>query len=500
MSARSRDDGQQRYREIRVTVGFPNAPTVERFVQDRSRYAAIMGPYGSAKTTGVVHRIRAHMVEQEPNSEGIRPSRWLATRTTYKELTSTTMKDVENLFRGCGQMKLGSGMEPPKFLYHWRNPDGTESKGEIIFVALDHIETAIQMIAGFKLTGAWVNEASGTAKAILDTLGKRVGRYPLPTEGGVRCTWKGVLLDTNAMDESHWYYKLAEEDKPRGWTFFRQPGALIEKPGEGRLGKSLWVINSEAENLANVGEDYYLDGLEGIDDDWIRVKLGNEYGFTVDGKPVHPEYVDSVHCLKEPPEVRDAPIFLGQDYGRTPATVVAQFDESQGRTVAIAEFYDEDISAQSYAPELKLWLDRKFKGLPIGGGWGDPAGGDGNQSTDLTPIQIMCDNGIPIEPAPTNDPLLRRGAVRGPLKRMAFDGLPSLFVSPDCRMLRKGLMGGYCYRKLRTVDGHYSEKPDKNEYSHLVEALEYLELGLGESASPRELAPHAQPISPYAIQ
>lgn len=500
MSARAQDQGQPRYKEIRVRVGFPNAPTVAAFCGDRSRQAAIMGPYGSAKTTGVLHRMRAHMVEQAPNSQGIRPTRWLATRTTYKELTSTTMKDVENIFRGCGRMKLGSGMEPPKFEYHWRLKDGTECKGEILFVALDHVETAVAAIAGMKLTGGWINEASNTPKPIIDTLGKRVGRYPLPTEGGVQWTWKGILLDTNAMDEGHWYYKLAEEDKPRGWTFFRQPGALIEQPGQGRLGKSLWTINPEAENLANVGEDYYLDGLEGIDDDWIRVKLANEYGFTVDGKPVHPEYVDSAHCLKDPPEVMDAPIYLGQDYGRTPGTVVAQYDEGRGRTIAIAEFFDEGVSAQSYAPELKLWLDKKFPGLPIGGAWGDPSGGDGNQSTDLTPIQIMRDYGIPVEPCETNDPLVRRGAVRAPLKRLCSDAKPALLISPECRILRKGLMGGFCFRKMRMAGDHYSEKPDKNEYSHLVEALEYLEIGLGERNAPRETAMPQGAVAQYAIQ
>ena len=500
MSVANRSRKETRYREVRAIVGFPNAPTIESFVQDRHRQAAIMGPYGSAKTSGVLQRMRMHMVEQAPNSQGVRPTRWLATRTTYKELTSTTMRDTESLFQGLGRMKLGSGMEPPHFDFAWANPDGTESRGQIMFIALDRVEDAIASIAGLKLTGAWVNEASNTPKAVIDTISKRVGRYPLPTEGGVKWTWKGILLDTNAMDEDHWYFKLAEEQKPRGWVFFRQPGALIEHPGEGLNGKSKWTINPLAENLANVGEDYYLDGLEGIDDDWIRVKLANEYGFTVDGKPVHPEYVDSVHCAREEIPPMDGPIYLGQDYGRTPATVVVQRDPVQGRYFAIDEFCSDGISAQSYAPELKLWLDRRYPGLRIAGGWGDPAGGAGNQTTDITPIQVMEEHGIPVESAPSNRPLLRRGAVSGPLRRNCMDGRPALLISPRCKMLRKGLMGGFSYRRMRLSGEHYTDEPDKNEYSHICEALEYALLGMGESTAPRSVDWRSEDVPQYAIQ
>ncbi len=36
-----------------------------------------------------------------------------------------------------------------------------------------------------------------------------------------------MLGDTNAPDEDHWYYRLAEETRPEGWEFFRQPGGLL---------------------------------------------------------------------------------------------------------------------------------------------------------------------------------------------------------------------------------------------------------------------------------
>ena len=54
-------------------------------------------------------------------------------------------------------------------------------------------------------------------------------------------------------------------------------------------------------------------------------------------------------------------------------------------------------------------------------------------------------------------------------------------ISPKCRMMRKGLMGGFCYKKLKVIGSDkFHETPDKNLYSHIVEALEYAVLGEGE--------------------
>ena len=61
-----------------------------------------------------------------------------------------------------------------------------------------------------------------------------------------------------------------------------------------------------------------------------------------------------------------------------------------------------------------------------------------------------------------------------------MDGKPALIISPKCKMLRKGLAGGFCYRRLQTTGEKYTDEPDKNEYSHIVEALEYVLYGEGE--------------------
>ena len=60
-----------------------------------------------------------------------------------------------------------------------------------------------------------------------------------------------------------------------------------------------------------------------------------------------------------------------------------------------------------------------------------------------------------------------------------MDGKPALIVSPKCKMLRKGMAGGFCYKRVQVSGEKYADKPDKGIYSHIVEAAEYLLQGQG---------------------
>jgi len=80
-----------------------------------------------------------------------------------------------------------------------------------------------------------------------------------------------------------------------------------------------WVLNPAAENLAVLQRQapgYYDKRMQGKSDDWIKVNLGNQYGFVMDGKPVHPEYNDSVHSVDDVDWRPESPIVLGFDFGR----------------------------------------------------------------------------------------------------------------------------------------------------------------------------------------
>lgn len=457
--------------DLTVRVGTPGYPVLDAFRRDRSRVSIIRGPLGSGKTYGSESKILGLMTEQAPNAQGIRPTRWLATRNTYPDLVTTTIKDFLAVFRDLGDMTMG-GAEPPTFRANCLLHDGTRMQTEVIFLALDR-EDAVRKIRGTQLTGVWGNELKELVKAVWDMLDLRHGRYPSMADGGVRPTWHGMIGDTNSWDEDHWLWRL-RETQPAGWAWFDQPGGVM------RDASGAWIPNPKAENLRNLPEGYYERAIAGKADDWIAVNLANEYGFSIDGKPVHPSFVDSVHCTRDPiPFDPRLPIMLGIDYGRTPAAAIAQYVPQWGRTVVIDEFVTEDMAAVDFGPALKRYLGQHYPSKVQG--WSDPAGDSPGQATNDTPRAVLVASGLPIKAAPTNDPTLRRAAVSRPLQRLCGDGKPALLISPKAKTLRKGLAGGFCYRRLKVAgEERYTELPDKNRFSHICEGLEYLMLGLGE--------------------
>jgi hypothetical protein len=113
--------------------------------------------------------------------------------------------------------------------------------------------------------------------------------------------------------------------------------------------------------------------------------------------------------------------------------------------------------------------------------YGDPAGTQRAQTDEKTCLAIVreCAN-IDVKAAPMNDFTLRRESVAGALNRM-IDGRPGFQLSPLCKMLRKGFAGCYHYKRVKVAGSErYHDKPDKNEFSHPHDALQYLLSGVGE--------------------
>ena len=49
-----------------------------------------------------------------------------------------------------------------------------------------------------------------------------------------------------------------------------------------------------------------------------------------------------------------------------------------------------------------------------------------------------------------------------------------------CKELIKGFEGGYAYRRIQVSGERYDDRPEKNRFSHIHDALQYLMLGAGE--------------------
>jgi len=58
---------------------------------------------------------------------------------------------------------------------------------------------------------------------------------------------------------------------------------------------------------------------------------------------------------------------------------------------------------------------------------------------------------------------------------------PGILVNSSCKMLIRGMNGGYKYRKISSAQSErYDEKPEKNRFSDVQDALQYLLCGSGE--------------------
>jgi hypothetical protein len=407
------------------------------------------------------------MLQQAPNPDDhIRRTRWVVIRNTYRELEDTTLATwltifPQNIF---GKFNYRSMTHKIKF---------NDVESEVMFRALDK-PGDISKLLSLEVTGGWINEAREIPKAVVDMLYDRSGQYPSKTDGG--CTWHGIIMDTNPPDTDHWWYILAEEERPPGWEFFSQPGAL-------KAFEDDFVANPDVENAHNLNEgiSYYLTRKHGKSRDYILVYYCAQYGFVQEGKPIYPEYVDDVHCAKHDlPAVRDLPIYVGLDFGLTPAAVFGQ-RLANGRWIMIDELCAEDMGITNFKLQLGPKMREEYRDFKFSV-WGDPAGDKRSEVDERTPFQILNaePKAINARPAPTNDFLIRRDAVGNALNRM-IDGKPGFMLSPKCKNLRKGMAGAYAFKRVQVSGAErYHDKPDKNQYSHSCDAGQYLLLGAGE--------------------
>ncbi|WP_435310653.1 hypothetical protein [Primorskyibacter sedentarius] len=445
----------------------PQGPVLEAYYLSEARVSLIMGPLGSGKTIMSCHKIMRHMRQQKPNASGVRKSRWYAIRNTYGDLLTTTIKDWLEIFGDLGRFKSG-GREPPTHYLKFHLEDSTLVEAEVVFIALDR-EEHVKKLRGSQVTGFWLNEVKELEKAVVDMADLRHGRYPSPVDGGA--TWHGMIGDTNAPDEDHWYYKQAEEEKPDGWVFFKQPGGVYQR-GVDERGRPRWAVNQNAENAINLPDGYYLRGMAGKSDDWIKVNLANEYGFVMDGKPVYPTYVDSLHC-REFDVIPGLPIIRGWDYGLTPACMFAQLTP-RGQLRFIDEMTATRSGIGTFTDEVLKHCAMKYPGFEFIDE-GDPAGdaGKGLKDNDTRScFEIQAAKGINVNPGPVSLEL-RLESVRYGLNTLV-DGEPALVVHPCCKMFRKGFQGGYQFRRMQIRGEHYTDKPDKNHYSHPHDAGQYI--------------------------
>ncbi|MGC0225156.1 hypothetical protein [Pseudooceanicola nitratireducens] len=484
----------------------PDGLILTEFFWDKSPVSIIQGPVGSGTSTACCHKMFRLAMEQKPDAQGVRRSRWVIVRNTFDNLKQTTLKTWSYWFEEKAQGLFGEVKmtNPPQHDIKWVMPDKTTLDAEFIFLALDKDED-VRKLLSMEMTGVWFNEAQFTEKNIFDMAHSRAmqGRYPPLLDGGP--TWKGVLCDLNAPPEGHWIPYMRgdvplpdewdeeaarEFDRPDNWKFFLQPPGLLEVIENGRVvgyeennrenrkKRELADIDLVAENQKWIPESY-LELIKGKSKSYIDTYVMNRVGLYREGRPVFESFRPEIHVSGEKIEyMEEWPLIVGLDFARNPAAVFIQV--IRGIVYVLDEFGIENTTTGFFAPRLKQFIARKFP-LAFKAGiqfWGDPSGVKKSGESDDTAFKVMNSHGMAAVPAPGNNVLsIRIEAVQSQIDKMV-NGRPGLIVSPNARVVKTGLSGLYHFGKVKGTS-RFHEAPVKDRYSDFCDALQYACLGAG---------------------
>ena len=436
-----------------IRYSYRHVPTIRRFSDSQKFLRGLMGPFGSGKSSGCIIKLIEIAAVQRPWADGIRRARFACIRNTYPQLRDTTIKTFHRWV-------------PPEHFgtYQSSTHDYTitglapDLRVEVLFRALDRPEHVANLLS-LDLTAAWVNEAREIPEAIIKALRGRVGRYPPIDEA--EPVEACILMDSNPPDDDSWWYRLFEEQKPENAELFKQPSGL----------------SAEAENTANLPANYYENLIKGESDEtFVNVYAKGEYGFVKDGRPVYPEYNDSLHCRDVDP-VEGVDIYRGWDFGLTPAVAFSQV-LPDGRWLTFDEMVSDDVFIDPFADAVIEHVAAKYPWAKKFIDIGDPSGEARSPTAKATDEQscfaILHGKKIMVQPG-EQTLTLRLGSVKHALSTI-HKGMPRLVVHSRCKTLRKGYQGRYQYRRLKIsgAEARYTDEPDKNEYSHVHDGNQYV--------------------------
>jgi hypothetical protein len=376
----------------------------------------------------------------------------------------TVLKDIEDKLHAVMRFKVQDKIVLIEF---------GDVRSEWLLLPLEDAEDQRRLLS-MQLTGAWMSEAIEMDVNLVAGISGRCGRYPSGARGTP--TWFGVIADTNMPSEgSDWHRFMVDETKPPDWEIFIQPGGLEE------FAENLnWLQQTpitkllpedHPDRLAQ-GRLYYERNARSNNIDWVQRYVHAQFGNDPSGTAVFRDsYKRSFHVRKGLIPNRFYPLIIGQDFGRDPCSAITQMD-TRGRLLCLEEVIAEDIGLEGHIEKnlRPILMQERYLGIPIII-VGDPSGTSKSTIYEETTFDVLKRMGFKCVPAPTNDLDPRLRAVEAWLLKQFDGGGAMLFDEDRCPIIIQGLAGGYRYAKTRT--GVRKPLPDKNKFSHPLDALQY---------------------------
>jgi hypothetical protein len=396
----------------------------------------------------------------------------LVVRNTKDQLKDITLKSVYDSI----PFEMG--------LYRWKESERTlifvfnDVRSEWLFRSLDTQED-IQRVLGMQVSWIWVDECREVPVSLLGDLEARSGRFPSqrPSEEypeGFHYR-SGTIYATNPPEIDSDWYKIFErlpqdEDDTEGNSVFEMD--VFKQPSG---------LSPEAENKENLRPGYYEKLARGKKKDWVDQYVHGRYAKSLAGKPVYELSFQYDRRVKSDLRIDPSlPVIIGVDCARQPAMVFMQL-QRDGKLRKLREAVGFDMGAKTFiATKVKPILRNDFPLCP----WvfvGDPSWVTQNNTDDNSWfkelkkqfVTEMPGSGNAVKSAITNDLDARINALDDPFRNMWPDGEPGIEYDSSCKMLIEGLRSKYRYVRLKTLDGRYQDKPEKNRWSHCCEADQY---------------------------
>jgi len=482
------------------TLTYNCGPVSLRFhADDENRVKLLIGPFGTGKTTSAGwDEVFEQSRRVRPDEHGRIRARFAVIRNTADQLRDTTIKTFLEWFPDgiWGDPNKGGYNKTSRsyFMLIRDNDNPHPIEIEILFRALD-IEKDVRKLLSMDLTGAWVDECREVGSYIIKGLLGRMGRFPHKRDytPGVDpfYTPPQLVLTTNYPSREHWLYKDFVEKPIDGYALYEQ---------------------GQEENKHNLPDNYYENLEKDYADrpDLLRTLVRGEWGVTVRGKQVYPQFRRKFHVATQAllplvtsgiQESKNKMIIRGWDNtGLSPACVITYIN-SLGQWLLFQEFCGEDEDIVEFGEMVKTWCglnlpaETKYRDI------GDP-GGRSRDTIKMSPAlylkqhcQIKVELGIQTFK-------VRQSAVVGRLVRQVAGGEPAILIDPAMIRLIDGFEGGYAFKEIGNT-GVYSSDPDKNEYSHIHDAVQYpatriFPAGYDEKRLEQQAKAAATPANPYA--
>jgi hypothetical protein len=443
-------------------ISFTAAPTVAKFSKSDSFGRLIAGPVGSQKTTGCIFELTRRAFSQERAKDGLRYTRFAVVRQTLKQLKDTVLKDILHWLPGVADWKVSDGTV-------YMNVGDVRSEWPLI--PLEDPEDQKRLLS-MQLTGAWMSEAIEMNVDLVAAISGRIPRYPSGIRG--QPTWSGIIADTNFPAEGSDWHKFFM-DPPPDWQIFKQPGGLTPEAENlqwlNQTKESLLLAEDSPERLGR-GRAYYERLARNTNPDWVRRYVHAQFGDDPSGTAVFREsFKQSFHVVDDLEPVHGHPLLVGQDFGRDPCSIICQLDH-KGRMLVLQECVAEDTGLELHVNRTlrPALADVRYMGKAVAL-IGDPAGRAKGSIYEETSFDALKRLGFQAFPAPTNDIDPRIRAIESFLLAQRDGGPAMLIDKKRCPTIVRALGGGYRYEKTRT--GQRKPAPAKNEWSHLIDALQY---------------------------